>query len=317
MVLRRLRPLGASGNSFPPTSMTLVHVDDAGGRVDLAGGQGEQLTLAQPAVGRGIGHQLAQVPAPSGGQGPAEPGDVGIGGDLGGAGELRGFPGDAHQRARRGPVPGLPVHLPQPGVGQVPGRDPRRDHGGQPPVQPGALPGRGRGVDHLLHVGDPDVLAGHRGDDRGGEPGAQPPLGVGVLAGPRPIGRVPVRAQVPPDQVRAGPLQVRRVSLQPLGDPGQLGGQLLLGPRLPVPAPAVLGEHRPPRLPVPLRRVHRDPALHLHHHTPTTADGLTGIPAQAGRPSRRPWVASPRGAPRCRTAGRLCCVCVDLGPRGR
>ena len=89
--------------------------------------------------------------------------------------------------------PGLPVNLPQPRVGQVPAADPGGDHGGQAPVQPGALARGGRGVDRLLHVGDLDVLAGDRGDDRGDEPLAQPPLGVGVLGRPRPARRVPGR----------------------------------------------------------------------------------------------------------------------------
>ena len=53
-----------------------VHGDDPGGRGDLGGGQGEQLALPQPGVGRGGGHQLVQVPAPPGGQGPAEPGHI-------------------------------------------------------------------------------------------------------------------------------------------------------------------------------------------------------------------------------------------------
>jgi hypothetical protein len=47
----------------------------------------------------------------------------------------------------------------------------------------------GRGVDDLLHVTGRDVLAGHRGDDRDGEPAAQPALGVGVPAGPPLPGR--------------------------------------------------------------------------------------------------------------------------------
>src|SRR5690348_5371169 len=57
-----------------------VHGNDPGGRGDLGGGQGEQLALPQPCVGRGAGHQLTQVPAPPGGQGPAEPGHIMIGG---------------------------------------------------------------------------------------------------------------------------------------------------------------------------------------------------------------------------------------------
>jgi hypothetical protein len=51
-------------------------------------------------------------------------------------------------------------------------------------VEPAAFLDGGRAVDDSLHVGDPDVLAGHARDDRGHEPLAQPPLGVGVLAGP-------------------------------------------------------------------------------------------------------------------------------------
>jgi hypothetical protein len=37
-------------------------------------------------------------------------------------------------------------------------------------------------VDDFLRVADRDVLAGDRADDRRGEPLAQLPLGVGVLA---------------------------------------------------------------------------------------------------------------------------------------
>ena len=283
MVLRRLRPLGAPVSSLPADLDHLaVHVDDAGGRVDLAGGQGEQLALPQPGVGRGVGHQLVQVPAPSGGQGLAEPGDVSGGGDLGGVDELRGLALHADLRAGRGPVPGLPVHLPQPRVGQVPAGDPGGDHGGQAPVQPGALARGGRGVDRLLHVGDLDVLAGDRGDDRGDEPLAQPPLGVGVLGRPRPAGRVPGGGQVPGDQVRAGPFQVRRVGGQPLGDLLQPGRQPVLGRRLALPPRAVLVPHRPPPAPRHPRRVHRHPALQLHHHTAVAASGRAGIPAQQG-----------------------------------
>ena len=139
-----------------------VHGDDPGGRGDLGGGQGEQLALAQPGIGGGGGHQLVQVPAPPGGQGPAEPGDVSIGGDLGRVDEQGRFPGDGHLRARRGPPGGLPVHLLQPGAGQVPGRDPRGDQGRQAPAQPRALPRGGRGVDDALHVGEADVLAADR-----------------------------------------------------------------------------------------------------------------------------------------------------------
>ena len=138
--LAALAALGRAGEQLAADLDHLaVHVDDAGGRVDLAGGQGEQLALPQPAVGRGVGHQLVQVSAPSGGQGLAEPGDVGGGGDLGGVDELRGLSLHADLRAGRGPVPGLPVHFPQPRVGQVPAGDPGGDHGRQAPVQPGAF----------------------------------------------------------------------------------------------------------------------------------------------------------------------------------
>ena len=127
-------------------------------------------------------------------------------------------------------------------------------------------------------------------DDRGDEPLAQPALGIGVLAGPRPPGRVPVRGQVPGDQVRAGPLQARRISRQPLGHPGQLGGELVLGHRLALPPPPALIPHRPPPVPLPPRRVHRDPALQLHHHTTVTPRSRAPSPGRedgtAGRPGR-------------------------------
>jgi hypothetical protein len=60
-----------------------------------------------------------------------------------------------------------------------------------------------------------DVLAGDRADDRLGEPLAQPPLGVGVLAGPPVPGGQPAGVQVMLDQVRAGPLHAGRVGLKP------------------------------------------------------------------------------------------------------
>jgi hypothetical protein len=59
-------------------------------------------------------------------------------------------------------------------------------------VDPVAFPWGGGGVDDLLRVVGVDVLAGDRVDDRGGEPLAQSPLGVGVLAGPPLIDREPV-----------------------------------------------------------------------------------------------------------------------------
>ena len=149
-------------------------------------------------------------------------------------------------------------------------------------MQPLALTRGGRGADDPLHVTGGDVLAADRRDDRGREPPAQPPLGISVPPGP-PLGhREPAGVQVVRDQVRAGPFHVRRPGPQPLGDLLQLGGQLRLGHGLPVPPPPVLGEHRPSRLPRVLRRVHRDPALHLHHHTGGITDGLAGIPADTG-----------------------------------
>ena len=182
-----LAALGRLQVQFPADLDDLaVHGDDPGGRVDLAGGQGEQLALPQPAVGRGVGHQLMQVPAPPGGQGLAEPGDIGVGGDLGGVDELRGFPGDADQRGGRGRPPACQCTSRSRGLTRYPAVIPAVTRADRHRLQPGALPGGGRGVDDLLHVGDPDVLAGDRGDDRGDEPGAQPPLGIGVLAGPLP-----------------------------------------------------------------------------------------------------------------------------------
>src|SRR5690242_18313698 len=67
--LAALAALGRPGEELAGDFDDLaVHVDDAGLRVDLGDGQGEQFALPQPAVGRGVGHQLVQVPAPPGGQ---------------------------------------------------------------------------------------------------------------------------------------------------------------------------------------------------------------------------------------------------------
>src|ERR1035438_1753956 len=65
------------------------------------------------------------------------------------------------------------------------------------------------------------------------------------------------------------------------------------GPR--PPPPLVLGKPRPPRLPRLLRRVHRDPALRLHHHAGGIADGLAGVPADAGLPALAAGCLSPAG----------------------
>ena len=256
-----------------------------------------------------MGHQLIQLTPRPGGQGLAELADIGGGGDLGRVDPQRRLPGRAGLRLGHRPVPGLPVHLPQPRISQVPALDARGHHGRQAPVQPVALAGGRRGVDDLLHVTGGDVLAGDRRDDRGGEPLAQPPLGISVPPGPPLAHRQPVGVQVVRDQVRAGPLHVRRPGPQPLGDLGQLGGQLRLGHRLPEPPPPVLGERRPPRLPRLLRRVHQNPALRLHHHTSGIADGLAGVPVHAGRAAP----AAGRLAPaRARRAARSRAGCVGF-----
>ena len=182
-------------------------------------------------------------------------------------------------------------------------------------MHPVALPRRGRGVDDLLHVPGRDVLAGDRADDRGGEPLAQPALGVRVLAGPLPLDREPVGVQVVRDQVRAGPLHVRRVGFQPLGDLLQLGGQLLLGRRLALLPLAVLVPDRPPAALLLAGRVDRDPALQLDHRAAAPGGRAPG-PAREHPPGAvRPAFARRRaGGP---AAGRLWGFCGDLGPRGR
>ena len=289
-----------------------VHGDDPGARGDLAGGQGEQLALPQPGVGRDMGHQLIQLAAPA--RRPA-PGRAwrhrSAAGISAGSTHSADSPEMLACGSGTGRSAGLPVHLPKPRIGQVPALDARAHHGRQAAVQPVALAGGRRGVDDLLHVTGGDVLAGDRRDDRGGEPLAQPPLGVGVPPRP-PLGdRQPVGVQVVRDQVRAGPLHVRRPGPQPLGDLGQLGGQLRLGHRLPEPPPPVLGERRPPRLPRLLRRVHQNPALRLHHHTSGIAGGLASVPGHAGRAACRRGTPSPRAAAR-RGAGSRPVVLISV-----
>ena len=66
-----------------------VDVDDAGARVDLGDGEGDQLAPAQAGVGGGAGHQLVAVPVHPGGQGQTELADVVVGRDLGGVDPLR------------------------------------------------------------------------------------------------------------------------------------------------------------------------------------------------------------------------------------
>ena len=146
-------------------------------------------------------------------------------------------------------VPGLPVHLRKACVSQVPALQPGRDH----TPDPAALPRRRRGVDDLLHVPDRDVVAAEPGDDRDCEPLAQAALGMGVLAGPLPVDPEPVRGQVVGDQVRAAQRHVGRIGLQPLGDVGQPGGELVLGRRLALLPLAVLVPDRPPAALIPTR----------------------------------------------------------------
>jgi hypothetical protein len=88
-----------------------------------------------------------------------------------------------------------------------------------------------------------DVLAGDRADSRGGEPLAQPTLGIRVLAGPLPLSREAVRGQVERDQIRAAERHVGGGCFRAFGDFRQLGGQLLLRRRailVPDPWPATL-----------------------------------------------------------------------------
>ena len=116
---------------------------------------------------------------------------------------------DTRPRQGQRAVPGLPVHLRQPRAGQVPAPQARGDQGRDHAPDPAALPRRGGGVDDLLHVPGRDVLADDRVDDRGGEPLAQPALGMRVLAGPLPLDREAVRGQVVRDQALPALSQVR------------------------------------------------------------------------------------------------------------
>jgi len=131
----------------------------------------------------------------------------------------------------------------------------------------------------------------------GGEPLAQPPLGVRVLAGPPLPGRQPVRVQVIRDQVRAGPLHVRGVGPESFGDLLQLGGQLRLSRALPEPALPVLGEHRTPWLPAGLGRVDEYPEVQLDHRAVGLPDGVAGLPAHPGASRRAAWPGPPGRAP--------------------
>src|SRR5258705_1417701 len=71
------------------------------------------------------------------------------------------------------------------------------------------------------------------------------------------------RRQVVRDQVRAEPLQVRRIGGEPLGNLLQPDREPVLRGRLALAPLPVLIPDRPPAAPHLARRVHRDPALQL------------------------------------------------------
>ena len=161
-------------------------------------------------------------------------------------------------------------------------------------------PRRGRGVDDLPHVPGRDVLADDRADDRDGEPLAQPPLGVRVLA-----------------------LHVRRAGLQPLGDLPQPDGQLLLGRRLALLPLAVLMPDRPPAAVLVAGRVHGDAVLQLDDLTAAPRGRTPGPRSrEPGRsPGDRPMPARSPVRP-CRghvvgiltTAGAACAMGIPSLP---
>jgi hypothetical protein len=212
-----------------------------------------------------------------------KPGDVVDGRDLAGIDPQRGFPRDTDQGRGHRPVPGLPVHLVEPRVGEVSAVQARADQGRDHPPDPVPLARRGRGVDDRLRVPGRDVLAGDRADDRGGEPLAQPPLGIGVLARPPLFSRLPVRVEVRGDQVRARPPHVRRVGRQPLGDLLQLAGQPVFAHRLALLPFAVLVPDRTPPVSGPPGRVDRDPVLQLDDQAARGRAGRRG----RGQPASR------------------------------
>ena len=182
-------------------------------------------------------------------------------------------------------------------------------------MDPVAFPRGGGGVDDLLRVAGLDVLAGDRVDDRGGEPLAQPPLGVGVLAGPPLVDGEPVRVQVMPDEGRAGQFHVRRVCFQPLGDLLQLCGQLLLGARLALLPLAVLVPDRPPAALLLAGRVHGDAVAQLDDLAAAPGGGAAGAVRENPAGCRAGGLRPPRGAGGL--AGRLWGFCGDLEDRGR
>jgi hypothetical protein len=87
--------------------------------------EGGDLAPPQPAVGRDVGHQLVPLPVPPGGQRLPEPLHVVGGRDLARIDPQSRFPGHAHPRRRQRAACGLPVHVRQARVGQVPVLDAR------------------------------------------------------------------------------------------------------------------------------------------------------------------------------------------------
>jgi hypothetical protein len=200
-------------------------------------------------------------------------------------------------------VPGLPVHFGQARAGEVAALDAGADHGGDHPVDPVAFPGGRRGVDDLLHVAGLDVLADDRVNDRGGEPGAQSALAIGMLARPPVLHRAAAGVQVVGDEVGAGPAHVRRVGPEPFGDFLQPGGQLVFAYGLAVLPLAVFVPDRPPPVSVEAGRVHRDPAVQLDHRAAGRIGGL--LPAYSSFAATLAAPRPPTSARSSRTASRL------------
>src|SRR5205807_4070648 len=92
---------------------------------------------------------------------------------------------------------------------------------------------------------------------------------------------------------------------------------LVLGHRLALPPPPALIPHRPPPVPRPPRRVHRDPALHLHHHTTVTPRNRAPGPDREGGAASGPWPRRSGRGPGYPGTGWLWVFCGDLGPDGR
>jgi hypothetical protein len=98
-----------------------VNADNASDWTDLGDGQRDQLTPPQAAISGCIGHQLVTLPMHSGGQRPPKLGNVTVRRNLGRIDPLNRLPRQADRRRRQETVPGLPVHLGQPRIHQIPG----------------------------------------------------------------------------------------------------------------------------------------------------------------------------------------------------